>query len=81
MFFEKSFSCGLKNGVKFSNFAWSNIVIFPLLAYSLYFGFLDKKSTQQLCPMYDVLLCLSLDGEMQKWHVIMRGAERSVQLH
>ena len=24
-----------------------------------------RKSTQQVCPMYNVLLCLSLDGEMQ----------------
>ena len=31
-----------------------------------YIGFLIRKSTQQMCPMYNVLLCLSLDGDMQR---------------
>ena len=26
---------------------------------------LIRKSTQQMCPTYNVLLCLSLDGDMQ----------------
>ena len=26
---------------------------------------MTRKSTQQMCPMYNVLLCLSLDGDVQ----------------
>ena len=41
-----------------------------------------KTATNCVQSMYIVILCLSLDAEMQKCHVIMRRvAERSVQLH